>query len=103
MHLQPCVGCNLPAAPFLSHFPVPALYPTMCPLPVSHHVAARTCTGEFFLAKEGKVCSDLLPGGAPVELATPKLAPSAPPKARSVGKLAEVHHAAVSRAQSSDY
>ena len=91
--------------------PIPVPLPSTCPL--SHHVsppslppshvAARTCTGEFFLAKEGKVCSDLLPGGAPVELATPKLAPSAPPKARSVGKLAEVHHAAVSRAQSSDY
>lgn len=56
------------------------------------------------MAKEGKVCADLLPGGAPVEMSTPKLAPSDPPKAHSTTKLSQMHHAAVSQqGQSSEY
>ena len=60
-------------------------------------------TGEFFLAKEGKQCPDLIPGGAPVEMAEPKLSPSTPPE-RKPTRLVHVQIATPpSRHQVSDY
>lgn len=49
-------------------------------------------SGEYFLAKEGKQPSDMMPGGQPADSLPPKLAPSAPSqKGRLTATVPPIH------------